>query len=87
MIENVIMFFIFLLISGDIYTSYRMLKSDDYENFQKVFQLFMIWCIPFIGIFIVLFFLSDERSSTTSYSDNSGAETGYNDSCSGGSCD
>jgi len=87
MIENVIVFFIFLLISGNIYTSYRMFKSDNYENFQKAFQLFIIWCIPFIGMFTVLFFLSDGSSRSTNYSDNSGAETGYGDSCSSASCD
>ncbi len=81
------MFFVLLLISGNIYTSYRMFKSDSYESLQKVFQFIMIWCIPFIGMLIVLFFLSDESSSTTSYSDNSGAETGYSDSCLGGHCD
>ena len=87
MIENVIVFFIFLLISGNIYTSYRMLKSDDYEKIQKIFQILMIWFIPFIGMLIVLFFLNDESSSSVNYSDNSGAETGYGDSCSGSSCD
>lgn len=75
-----------MLLVGNIYTSYRMYKSDYYEHFQKIFQLFMIWCIPFVGILIVLFFLSDERSSTPSFSDNSGAETGYS-SCTDGSCD
>ena len=81
------MFFVLVLISANTYTSYRMFKSDGYETLQKVFQFVMIWCIPFIGMFMVLFFLNDVYSSTTGYSGNSGAETGYDDGCSGGSCD
>ncbi len=87
MIENIILFFAVVLISANIFVSYRMLKSDYYEKLQKVFQLFIIWCIPFIGVFIVLFFLSNEYSNTNSYSDSSGAETGYCDNSADGSCD
>ena len=87
MIENIIVIFLSGVVIGNIYASYRMFRSDDYEKSQKIFQLLIIWCIPLIGIFLVLFFLSDASSNITPYSDNSGAETGYGDSCSEGVCD
>ena len=87
MLSKVLFFLITLIVIGNLYTSYRVFKSCDYEKNQKMYQLVIIWALPFIGIFLVLFFLDQGSSTNTYYSDNSGAETGYSDSCSGEACD
>ena len=87
MSNNILLFFVFVIVIGNLYASYHIFKSFDYEKNQKVYQSLIIWFLPFIGMLLVLFFL-DEGSSTNIYhSDNSGAETGYGDSCLGEGCD
>lgn len=48
------------LILLNIVTTYRLLKTEDYEVTQKIIQFILLWVIPFLGVLIVTFFLNQE---------------------------
>ncbi|MEA2099055.1 MAG: hypothetical protein U9P72_02895 [Campylobacterota bacterium] len=76
MINDFLLIFILLILLGNIYTSYQLFKSDFYEKTQKIVQFFIIWCIPIIGMSLILFFIKDELSEP-SKSNNNAYENGY----------
>jgi hypothetical protein len=42
----------------NIVTTYRLLKTEDYESTQKIIQFIVLWTIPLIGVALVIFFLN-----------------------------
>ena len=48
------------LILVNIVTTYRVLRVEDYEVTQKIIQFILLWTIPFLGLFIVTYFLNQE---------------------------
>jgi hypothetical protein len=74
-IDILIIVFIALIVVGNIYTSYRLLKTDQYDNTQKTIQFFIIWFIPTFGAMFVSHFL-DKNNSDDSGSYNGGCEVG-----------
>ncbi len=48
------------LVLLNIVTTYRLLKTENYEVSQKIIQFVLLWAIPFFGVFIVTFFLNQD---------------------------
>ena len=46
------------LVLLNVVTTYRLLKSEDYETIQKVVQFILLWTIPLLGVTLVIFFLN-----------------------------
>jgi len=46
------------LVLLNVVTTYRLLKTGDYEFIQKVIQFILLWTIPLIGVATVTFFLN-----------------------------
>ena len=46
------------LVLLNVVTTYRLLKTEDYESIQKIVQFIFLWTIPLIGVSIVTFFLN-----------------------------
>ncbi len=42
----------------NVVTSYRLMKDEVYESWQKILQMCMIWCLPLIGAMFVSYFLN-----------------------------
>ena len=56
--EYIILIVIYLIVLNIVTTS-RLLKSDLYEKYQKVFQTIFVWLLPFLGPMIVSMFLNE----------------------------
>lgn len=72
---------IVILILSNSYVSYRVLKSDSFEAFQKVTQLLIVWLIPIIGAIVVFAFISSDEKPNRPRNPNDGQG---HDSCIGG---
>ena len=46
------------LVLLNVVTTYRLLKSEDYETIQKIVQFILLWTIPLLGVTLVIFFLN-----------------------------
>ncbi len=70
-----------VLIIINIHVSFRLLKCDSLEVFQKVAQTIVIWLIPIIGAIIIYSFVSsyDKPNPPRNRNDGQG-----NDSMPGG---
>ncbi len=53
---------ILLHLIANIYTTYLLLKTDQYDKTQKIIQFFILWLIPIVGVFFVSHFLDKNRS-------------------------
>jgi hypothetical protein len=47
-----------IIIIYNIYVLYKLIKNDDYSYQQKIFQGFIIWCIPIIGAIFIHQFMT-----------------------------
>lgn len=50
----------FLQLALSLHVSRRVLASPMYDDFQKRYQLALVWLVPVIGVVIVWRFLADE---------------------------
>ncbi len=57
-----IIILIALLVVLNIYASFKLLRSIVFENIQKIFQIIIIWLLPFIGAALILLFLKDDQT-------------------------
>jgi|GEM_PF-4740075 TRAP-type C4-dicarboxylate transport system permease small subunit len=48
------------LVFINIVTTYRLVKTENYKVTQKIIQFILLWALPIIGVFIVVFFLNQE---------------------------
>ena len=48
------------LVLLNIVTTYRLIKSEDYEVSQKLIQFILLWILPLLGTLVVTFFLNQE---------------------------
>ena len=48
------------LVLLNIITTYRLIKSEDYEVSQKIIQCILLWILPLLGVLVVTFFLNQE---------------------------
>jgi hypothetical protein len=92
LIDNVKEWIFVILILGNLYVTYKLLKSELYEKQQKIYQILIIWLLPLIGTIVVLMFLSEDDKKTkrqnNSNNDNNYYESGnYSESGSGGGGD
>lgn len=53
-------YIVIYLVLLNVVTTYRLLKSEDYEVGQKIVQFILLWAIPLLGVLIVTFFLNQE---------------------------
>ena len=51
-----------LLVALNFYASFKLLRSGEFEKIQKIFQIIIIWLIPFIGAVIILLFIKDDQT-------------------------
>ena len=72
---------IVVLIIINIYVSFRLLKCDSLEVFQKGAQTIVIWLIPIIGAIIIYSFVSSYDKPNPPRNPNDGQD---NDSMPGG---
>lgn len=72
---NIIYIIFALLFFGNLFTSYKLIRSDMYNKTQKIFQLLIIWLIPLFGMLFVLFFLKDEFSNSNNENTSNGSNT------------
>lgn len=59
----IIIGFVALILLSNIYTTYLLYKTDQYEKIQKIIQFFIIWLIPILGIVFVSHFLDKNKSN------------------------
>ncbi|MCG7979771.1 MAG: hypothetical protein N0E58_16765 [Candidatus Thiodiazotropha endolucinida] len=57
-----IVILIAFLIALNIYASFRVLRSIEFENAQKLFQIIVIWLLPLIGAALILLFIKDDHT-------------------------
>ncbi len=74
---------ILLLITFNIITSYQVIKNEDLEKIQKLFQIIITWLLPFLGSFLIMHFLADnnetisrDETGNSSSFESSGGYTG-----------
>jgi len=63
LIEIILIEILLLLITFNIITSYEVIRNEDLEKIQKLFQIIITWLLPFIGSFIIMYFLSDNNET------------------------
>ena len=72
---NIVYIIFALLFFGNLFTSYKLIRSDMYDKIQKTFQLLILWFIPLFGMLFVLFFLKDEFSNLNHENSSNGSNT------------
>ena len=53
-----IWYIIIYILVVNLITSFRLIIAVEYNRLQKLFQFFIIWCIPLFGVVIVSYFLN-----------------------------
>jgi ACR3 family arsenite efflux pump ArsB len=79
MINEILVYLILVLIIGNLYVTYKLLRSEYYEKQQKIYQFLIIWLLPFIGMIVVLMFLSED-DKITKRQNNSNNDNNYYES-------
>ncbi|PXF63212.1 hypothetical protein [Kangiella spongicola] len=75
-----LVFGIVLAVLLNIIACYRVLKTDYFDKHQKIFQIILIWLIPFIASVGIVLFLFNENNPSQEPTDFGG---GTNDSIGG----
>ena len=51
----------------NLITSYRLFRDDYYTTWQKSTQYLLVWSLPIVGSFIVIYFLHEEIDVSKKY--------------------
>ncbi|GAA0199428.1 hypothetical protein GCM10009123_03500 [Kangiella japonica] len=79
-----LVFGIVLAVLLNIIACFRVFKADYFYKHQKIFQIILIWLIPFIASIGVILFLSNENNPSKKLTEFGG---GANDSIGGAADD
>lgn len=63
------------------YVTYRVIRSESFENKQKFFQSMIIWLLPIFGLILIWIFIDNDESPKPPRNPNDGQG---NDSLIGG---
>lgn len=74
--NEVILILVLLAVILNIFIIYRLAMSNSFDKKQKVYQIILVFVLPFIGAFIVWYFLRDDNK----YKENFHGNTNTDDS-------